>query len=324
MRQPISLLRIVLCVAVLAAAGCAPRRPAGAPAGETARPTPSAGSIEAVDEPFQPGTLPRTAAFAGASFTVVGGTVTNLHPYTIFGQPKPGPQLFGVLTVRASNGTDGRIDYVFNEEAFRLRTYSGAVYNAVDAIGSYDFSGLARGAADLEDVVVFPLPTADGLEGAALLIGRPPDEPAVLELTAPPAGDGSPTISASETDVAVGWLTWTLVDGRVTLDRPVGVCCPKTGPRANADERFVSLTLRAVVRGSQYGRASITSDLVALLADGVALESIPFQGQANVAEGDSLELTPVFLIDAATTTLQLRLSFADVADRTIDLQVATP
>jgi hypothetical protein len=255
---------------------------------------------------------------------VIGGTVTNLHPYTIFGEPKPGPQLFGVLTVRASNANEARIEYVFNEEAFSLRTYSGAILGAVDAIGSYHFSGLPSGTADLEDIVVFPLRAVSDLEGAALLIGKPPDAPAVLELTAPPAGDAAPLISAGESDVAVGWLSWTLIAGQVTLDRPAGVCCPKTGPRANADERFVTLTLRAVVRGSQYGQASITTDLVALLADGAELESIEYQGRANVPEGESYELTPVFLIDAAATTLQLRFSFAGVASRTIDLQVATP
>jgi len=315
-----SLLRIVICAAVVAMGGCAPRRVAA----ETARPMPSAGAIEPIEVPFQPGALPRTAEFAGATFTVVGGEVTNLHPYTIFGEPKPGSQLFGVLTVQASNHGDSRIDYVFNEEAFRLRTYSGAILETVHPVGTYDFSGLAPGAADLEDVLVFPLRAIDELEGAALLIGKPPDEPAILELTAPPAGDGTQTISASAADVAVGWLSWTVVGGQVTLDRPVGVCCPQTGVRANTNERFVALTLRAVVRGSQYGQASISTDLVALLADGVAYESIPYLGRANVPEGQGFELTPVFLVDAAAERLQLRVSFAGVDSQTTDLEVAAP
>ena len=323
MRPTIGLLRIVSCFAVLAAAGCAPRL-AGV-AVEPTGPPRSAGAIEAIDATFEPETLPRAAEFAGATFTVVRGEVTNIHPYTILGEPRPGTQLYGVLTVHATNGTDARIAYVFNTEAFRLRTYSGAILEAVDPIGSYDFSGLAPGAVDVEDGLVFPLRAVDEFEGAALLIGKPPDAPAVIELTAPPAVDVPPTIAASVSDVRVGPLSWTLIGGQMALDGPAGVCCPKTGVRANADERFVTLTLRAVVRGSRYGRATISSDLVSLLADGVAFEPLQFQGQANVQEGQSLQLEPVFLIDAAATTLQLRVGAEGTSSsETIDLEVTTP
>jgi hypothetical protein len=322
-RPTIGLLRIVSCFAVLAAAGCAPRL-AGV-AVEPTGPPRSAGAIEPIDAAFAPETLPRAAEFAGATFTVVRGEVTNIHPYTIFGEPKPGPELFGVLTVRATNDGDARIDYVFDFEAFRLRTYSGAVLETVHPVGTYDFSTLGPGAADLEDGLVFPLRVAYELDGAALLIGKPPDQPAVIELTAPPAVDAPSTIPASAGDVRVGPLSWTLLGGRMALDGPAGVCCPKTGVRANADERFVTLTLRAVVRGSRYGRATISSDLVTLLADGVAFEPLQFQGQANVQEGQSLQLEPVFLIDAAATTLQLRVGAEGTSSsETIDLEVTTP
>jgi len=322
MRWTTGLARAAICLAIAAVTGCAPRLAAVEPT----LPPPSAGALEAIEVPFEPGTLPRSAEFARATFTVVGGSVTNLHPYTIFGEPKPARQLFGVLNVQATNRTDARIAYVFNTEAFRLRTYSGAILAAVDPIGSYDFSGLAPGAADIDDRLVFPLRTVDDLAGAALLIGKPPDAPAVIELTAPPADDAPTTISASDANVRVGPLSWTVVDGLLTLDEPTGLCCPETGVRANTDERFVSLTVRALVQGSQYGRATITSDLVTLLADGVAFEPLSFEGQANVQEGDSLELEPVFLIDAAATTLQLRVGseIAGSGSRTIDLRVATP
>ncbi len=321
MRQRVVLFWMLTCV-IAAVAGCAPRRAAV----ETARPaasTPSPGALEPIEVAFEPGTLPRSAAFGQAVFTVVGGLVTNMHPYTIFGEPKPGPQLYGVLDVRATNAGESRIDYVFGTEAFRLRTYSGAVLETVHPVGTYDFSRLAGGATDLEDQLVFPVRTVDEFDGAALLIGEPPDAPAVLELTAPPAGDGVQSVTARESNVHVGPVSWTLIDGRVALDRPAGLCCPKTGVRADADERFVTLTLRATVQGSQYGHGSITTDLVSLVADGTTLEVLRYGGQANVQEGESIELQAVFLIDASTSTLQLRFTNG-LESRTIDLDVAAP
>lgn len=318
MRQRIVLSCVAIGVLALAV-GCAPRRAAL----ETARPIASPGALEAIEVAFEPGTLPRTASFGQADFTVVGGLVTNLHPYTIFGEPKPGAQLYGVLDVRAANTGESRIDYVFGPEAFRLRTYAGEVVETVQPVGTYDFSGLPAGAADVDDRLVFPVRTIDDFDGAALLIGKPPDAPAVLELTAPPPADVSLSISAREANVLVGPISWTLIGGQLSLDRPAGLCCPDTGVRANTDERFVTLTLRAVVQGSQYGHATITTDLVSLVVDETAVEPLQFGGQANVQEGESIELRADFIIAAATTTLQLRLVNGS-EDRTIELQTTTP
>jgi len=319
MRAAACLPGVILCLAgAVLVVACAPRLAAVRPSGSPQ----AVGDIPLVDVIAAESTLPRSATFAGASFTVVSARVTNAHPYTIFGEPRPGRQLYGVLTVQGTNTTTERIPYVFNDAAFRLRTYSGAVTAAVDPIGGYEFAGLSAEAAGLEDTVVFPVRAEDAFEGAALLIGEPPDVPAILELTAPQApGTSAPIAAADGGAVRVGPLAWTVLGGEVGVDRPAGLCCPATGVRANEDERYLTLRLRAVVRGSQYGRATISTDLVALVVDGVALEPIRYAGQANVAEDSSYELEPTWLIDAGASTLQLRLSSEDAGSRTIDLQV---
>lgn len=270
------------------------------------------------------GTLPRSAAFLGVRFTVTAAHVTNVHPYTIFGEPRPGAQLFAVVEVTAENETQAATEYTFNDEAFSLRTYSGQVLPTVAAPGVYDFSRLEPGESGTDELV-FGAYLPDVLEGASLVIGRSPDAPTILPLTAPQHDPAYPmaVLPATDEPVQAGSIAWTVLDGEASLDRPAGVCCPETGARADDGELFVTLSLSGRVSGSRYGQASITSDAVRLVVDGTSLEAFGFKGKANVPEGSTYDFDQSWLIDAAATTIELELGSGTPDARRLELGIGT-
>jgi hypothetical protein len=298
------------------------------PSLSTARPTRDPfwpqGSFEPIEAELT-GTLPRSMEFQGVRFTVDRARITNTHPYTIFGDPRPGELLFVVLDVTAENTTDEATRYQFNEEAFGLRTYSGQLLPIVDPIGIYDFSRLEPRQTQ-SDQLVFGTHAADVLDGASLLVGRPPDSPAILALTSPPREPLYPTdvVAVSAGPTQAGPISWTVTRGQASLDLPAGVCCPETGARADDGELFVTLTIRGTVRGSQYGQASVTSSLVRLVADGQADEPFGFEGQANVKEGTPYEFDVTWLIAADVGSLALEVGTGTSEVRTIELSIGIP
>jgi len=282
------------------------------------------GSFEPIDVALSEG-LPRSAEFLGVRFTVDAAHVTNTHPYTIFGDPTPGEQLFVVLDVTAENTSAEPTRYVFNDEAFGLRTYSGQLLPIVGPIGTYDFSRLEPGER-ASDQVVFGTRSADVLDGAALLIGRPPDSPTVLALTAPQRGPLYPidVVAIPARPVQAGTISWSVSDGEASLEAPDGVCCPETGARADDGELFINLTVRGTVRGSRYGQASVTSKLVRLVADGQSTEPFGFKGQANVKEGEAYEFDVTWIIPRDTSRLALEVGTGTPDVRTIELSIGLP
>jgi hypothetical protein len=268
------------------------------------------------------GTLPRSADFLGVRFTVEAAHVTNTHPYTIFGEPQPGAELFAVLEISAENETRAATEYRFNDESFSLRTYSGQVLPTVAAPGVYDFGRLEPGQSGSDDVV-FGVFTPDVLDGASLLIGRPPDVPTVLPLTAPVHDPTYPieVIPASEEPLQAGAIAWSVLDGEASLDRPAGVCCPDTGLRADEGELFVTLELRGRVSGSRYGQASVVSDAVRLVVDGTALKAFGFDGKANVPEGQAYDFSSTWLIDAGAELVELEVGSGTADARRMPLGI---
>jgi len=268
------------------------------------------------------GSLPRSAEFLGVRFTVDGAHVTNSHPYPIFGDPVPGELLFAVLDLTAENTTSAATEYGFDGEAFSLRTYSGRLLPIVEAPGVYAFRRLEPGERQA-DQLAFGAYTPDALDGTALLIGRPPDAPAILALTAPPLDPEFPTTVSAVSDepVQAGAIAWSILDGEASLDRPGGVCCPETGARADDGELFVTLNLRGLVSGSKYGRATVASDVLRLLVDGASLEPFGFEGKANVAEGTAHEFEATWLIPADAADVALEVATGTPDARTIPLAI---
>jgi hypothetical protein len=271
-------------------------------------------SYPPIDLPFESGTLPRSVDFLGVGFTVTDARVTNTHPYTMFGEPAPGAQLFAIVDVTADNETSAATEYGFGPESFTLQTYSGQRLTTVDPPGVYDFRRLEAGAS-ASDALVFGAFRPDVLDGASLLIGRPPDAPAVLPLTAPQYDPPYPVeVFAADGPVQSGAIAWSVLAGVAALDRPAGVCCPDTGSRADDGELFVTLTLRGLVDGSRYGQASITSDAVRLVVDGVAAKAFGFKGKANVPEGSTYDFDATWIVpaDAAELLLEVGTGTPDI------------
>jgi hypothetical protein len=301
---------------------------ARAPGQATVRPSSRlfgpAESFEPIEAPLTTG-LPRSAEFLGVRFTVDAAHVTNTHPYTMFGEPRPGPLLFAVLDVTAENESGSATQYGFDADAFGLRTYSGQLLPIVKAPGRYRFSRLETGARG-SDAIVFGTYQADILDGASLLIGRPPDAPAVIPLTAPQREPDLPTavFPADAGPIQAAAIAWSVLGGEASLDRPAGVCCPDPGARADDGELFVTLRLSGLVHGSRYGQATVSSDALRLIVDGVAVKPFGFKGQANVAEGASYDLALTWLISGEARDLALEVGSGTPEARTVALAIGQP
>jgi hypothetical protein len=330
-RRFVGLSLTVMVVALLAAAcgsGPGPDSDTPSPPVSSAAAAPSKPSLLGPQGSYAPievelaGSLPRSAEFLGVSFTVEAAHVTNTHPYTLFGEPRPGELLFAVLDVTAENATTAATEYGFDGEAFALRTYSGQLLPIVEAPGVYAFRRLEPGEKK-GDQLVFGAYTADVLDGSSLLIGRPPDSPAIVALTAPPRDPEYPTSVSAVTaaPVQAGAISWSIVDGLASLDRPPGVCCPETGARADDGELFVTLSLRGLVSGSKYGLATVSSDALRLVVDGTAVKPFGFEGQANVAEGTAHDFESTWLIAADAVEVALEVGAGTPDARTIPLAI---
>ena len=305
-----------------------PGSPEGAPAPAAAGqgeslfgPAPSYAPIELTFS----GGLPRQGDFIGAQFTVDGAHITNSHPYTAYGEPKPGGDLFAVLDVTVQNPTSAKIDYGFDDEALFLRTYSGRLLPALRSPGLYDFYLLEPGSL-ASDQVVFGIYDVDVLEGAALLIGQPPDVPTIVALTAPPLPPDFPRVvsAAADAPVQAGPIEWSVTTGTATLDRPAGACCFKTGARANEGELFITFGVRGVVSGSKYGQATVASDALRVVVDGQRLEVPHFQGKGSVPEGTAYEMSVTLLIPDDATQLALEVGSDTDEPGSIPLVIGEP
>lgn len=265
------------------------------------------GGPTVIERPLE-GTLPRSVDFAGARFTVTEARVTNLDLLSLRGSADRGTQLFAAIALTAESLTGERVAYRFDDKAFRLRTYSGQLIPAIDPIGGYEF-GTVRPGEPTSDTILFGVRDPDVLIGSALVVGVAPDTPAVLQLTATVVGSGFPLrVEAAEPSLAlIGEIAWGLVAGTAGVDRPPELCCVETGDRADTDELFVTLTVRATATGTRYGRAPASTRVLRLVADGVAIELKPVQSNSRIEEGTSAEFVLYALIPRAPVTLELEI-----------------
>ena len=268
------------------------------------------------------GALPRSADFVGLRFTIARATITNLHPYPMFDHD-PTEFLFGILDLQVQNASGGDVDYGFREESFVLRTWSGDELAEIHHPGVRTFDNLAPGES-AEDTVAFGLPDADALDSAILLIGDPPDARAGIALSGAerpvdlPRALGPEGLSAAH----VGPIEWTVVSGGASLDRPSGIPQTASGDRADDGEAFIELTIRGTVNGSQYGQTSVTSEEVRLIVDGIELESLNFRGEANVQEGQSVDLDLGFVVPYPFETIEARFTWTGDLSGSIPLALA--
>ena len=291
------------------------------PSPSTAPPTDPVSSSDVIDLPLT-GTLPRSVVFAGINWTVTAARVTNLEPYALR-KREPGPDLFAELAVTAANPMEDRVRYIFDDEVFRLRTWSGQEIRAVHPLtGNYWF-GTMSGGATAEDVLFFNVRDPTILDGAALLIGRPPEVRAILPLTAPslPLDYPLPIVADGPDSAVVGEIVWRFVDGSFGVDAPAGFCCPSVDARATDRERFVSVTIEGLVSGSRLGRASTSTTALRLLADGVELAAKPTQGAPGIAEGATFQFFVHWLVPTDVESLDLLISDTSRNSGTIALSI---
>ena len=269
---------------------------------------PDATAIAPIETSFA-GALPRSADFAGLRFTVASATISNLHPYPMFSDD-PTEFLFGILDLEVQNVSDSDVSYGFGEEAFFLRTWSGDMLAEVHHPGTRRFDGLAPGES-ATDTVAFGLPDATALDDGLLLIGERPDTPAGIALTGAERPVDLPRTLAPMGIAAahVGPIEWTVLDGNASLDRPEDVPQTASGDRADEGEVFIQLTFRGTVSGSQYGQTSITSEEIRLVVDGIELESLQFRGEANIPEGQALDMSLGFLAPYPFEAIEARFSW---------------
>jgi hypothetical protein len=268
------------------------------------------------------GSLPRGDRFQGIELSVDRVRVTNTHPYTMFGDPRPGELFYVVVELTASNPTDVAYEYDLGDETFAFRTWSGELLPLVDAPGRYAFSRLEPGEVATDELVFGSL-VPDVLDGSALLVGRPPDVPLIIPLTAPPLAADYPTpvLVGTPGPYQAGAVAWDILTAEAGLDRPPGVCCHDTGSRANEGEVFVTLGLSGRVNGSKYGQATVSTDGVRLMVDGVPQPPIDFAGQANVPEGESYDFQATWVAHEDDTGLALRFLDSSGVTATVPLSI---
>jgi len=284
--------------------------------------TPSPPPIAPLEFDFA-GNLPRSASFAGLTFTVDSAHVTNYHPYPILNHD-PTQYTFGVLDVRVRNTAERDVSYVFGEDAFALRTWSGDVRAEVEHPGSRKFGNLDAGE-EATDKIAFGLPDADALDGAVLLIGTPPDTPAVLALSGlePALEYPAQLAPVDPAPLALKPITWQVTAGTLSLDRgQLDIPLTASGERANADEVFAVLSLRGTVSGSQYGQTSVTSEGIRLVVDGTEVKPLQTRGKANVPEGQSLDFTVAFIAPRPFESLALKFTYFSGESGSLPLQVS--
>ena len=312
-----------LVVVLVLIAACGQHLPGRATAAPTLGPRPSQGAITAFDTTFT-GELPRSVVFAGLRFTVESVQVSNTHPYPILNDD-PGPNVFWTLNVTVENVSGADVAYGFDETAFSLRTWSGELLDEVRHPGSRRFGrqpgetgtdtiAFGKAGFDTSEALAF-------IDGAQLLIGRAPDARASLPLSgAFSAADLATTLApANVAPVHVGAIDWAVSGGLTSLDRPAGTPQTASGERADEGQRFVEIMVRGTVSGSRYGQATVASDVIRLVVDGVELEALQFRGEANVKEGASTSFTLSFLAPAPWDTMLLRVTDADGPTGTIEL-----
>jgi hypothetical protein len=308
---------VLVLASLVACGGRVPAHATTAPPLAGGRPTEA--PITLLDTPFA-GALPRSADFVGLRFTIESARISNLHPYPIFSHD-PGRDVFGILSVKVENISDAVVDYIFDEDAFALRTWSGGLLPEVQYPGVHRFARLAAGES-ATDTIAFGLPEPDLLDGGQLLIGAPPDAPAVIALTGSEQPVAYPVdlTPAQGTPAHAGPIDWRVTSGLASLDRPEDVPSSASGDRANEAEVFVVLTIRATVSGSQYRQASVTSEGVRLVVDGTAIEPLQFRGQANVPEGQSLDFTLGWVVPRPFETIAVQFTSSDGTTGTIELR----
>jgi len=240
--------------------------------------------------------LPREARYAGVTFRVQKGLITNRIPSSDAQKLRTSSkEAYATLQVSLQNP---QVDRTQISDSLRLQLGDGRVSSPPDG-SQIEMDGQSSRDAAFR----FTVPFNATWKGANLLLGAPNREPAELPLDgdAPTPAQpvtlnvsGEARVTSSSTEDA----TYRLLSGTLDLD--------SHGKRADAGKRFLSLKVRVTNNSTFGGGLGMGDDNFRILADGTAIAPDNFINEVQSAQTDK-EYEVVFMIPATMTQADLQV-----------------
>jgi hypothetical protein len=304
---------VAAALGLVLAAACA------APATITPTATPDLGTptAEPTETPLAltsnevPGLVKNKVTFAGVEYALKDAFVSNQDPrtYAEGGSPEPTETSYAYLVMSGNNTTKHRPDLAVG--IFSLLLADSTAIEATDLFGrGTDFiAPPARAAAD--GFLVFQVDPAVSLTGASLRIGKAPDRPALLLLTAQQPAPVYPIqLAAGGEARGIGvtngsHLLYTLLGGGLYIDNPLEAPNYDTGPRANENELFLVLDIRILMEsGSLEGTFA---DQFRLIVNGAPRAPWNSPTGGSIGVGAAVDTKVGWLIPADVTDVILQV-----------------
>lgn len=282
------------------------------------------------------GFAPRSVRFSNVEFTVTGVRTSNqqLRSYAQGGDPAIDEDgLYAYLDITAVNAMSSTMTERLGPGHYKL-LLGGNELDAAEELGFLsDLTGFIRANTGVDSFLAFPLDGPMDLAGSELIIGVPPDRRASLPLTGdvpPPAYPVEVELSGSAVGTSPtnpGTIEFTLLGATLAEDQPLEFATSPTGLRANEDELFLVIHLRAH-KVSGGGSDHLGPSAFRLIVDGVprapwssATAPGGSQGSPIVQAGAAIDVWVGFLvaIDASEVALQAGDFDADPAILPIEL-----
>jgi hypothetical protein len=304
---------VAICAAVVLVAAC----------GSAATPTPSPSPLvtptaEATPTPLAlvreavAALVKNSVTFAGIEYGVTDAFISNQSPRDYADKvPEPEPtETFHVFVLLSGNNpTQHRPD--LDGGVFSLLLADGTALEATDLFGRGEgFIAPPAGAAE-DGFLAFEVDLAVELEGAGLRIGKAPDRPAVLLLT---AAQPAPQylvqldVTGEARGIGVtnaGKLLYTLLGGGLYIDNPLEFPNYDTGWRADENEFFLVLDIRILM---ESGRVEGTfKEQFRLIVDGAPREPWNSPEGGSFGPGASVDTKVGWLVPAGVTEVILQI-----------------
>lgn len=222
---------------------------------------------------------PRSVVFSNVEFTVTGVRLSNqeLRSYTAGGEPVVDEENFyAYLDITAVNRKNNSMAEGLETETYKL-ILDGREFPAAGEMSFLsDLTGLISPNSGVDSFLAFPLPVDAELSHGILLFGFPPDRQALLPLSEPvPEPDFPIEVKLEGSAEGVGptnggTIIFTVLGATLFEDMPHEHATSPTGLRANEDELFLVVNVRAEkVSGRGVDLLAHTSRGFRLLVDGV-------------------------------------------------------
>lgn len=265
---------------------------------------------------------PRSVVFANLELAVTGVRLSNqdLRSYAEGGEPEVDEERFhAFLDVTATNRMSSTLADGLEVETYQLRI-GEEVFPAAEEMGFLsDLTGLISPNTAVDTFLAFPVPADTDLGGATLVIGVPPDRPATLPLTGSvpePVFPIEVELEGSAEGVGPtnqGTVVFTVLGAVLSEDLPQEQATSPTGLRADEDELFLVLHVRAE-KVAGPGAELLNTDTFRLLVDGTprspwdsAADPAGSPGPPTLDPGAAADAWVAFLIPVDSRDLVLEV-----------------